>query len=198
MSESYSLPHPAAPAEPLPPKVVQAAAGRGLGHPTYVQKGANPFGNFAFGLGAAVALVLLFFGIAWVAVQIHLRALAWLGFLCLIGALIAVVMAFAALLAGFTATYLFAGGLVHTKNGKVQVVTWPEVDELLLWRAGGKSAMAGKLLCYYVITFDGRKVPIELQSAKGDKTLGERLQQIVEGLGRPVVESGPYSGRLRP
>ena len=93
---------------------------------------------------------------------------------------------------------LFAGGLVHTKNGKFQVVAWPEVDELLLWRAGGKTAMAGKLLCYYVVTFDGRKVPIELQSAKGDKTLGERLQQIVTGLGRPVVESGPYSGRLRP
>ncbi|OLB65667.1 MAG: hypothetical protein AUI10_05660 [Actinobacteria bacterium 13_2_20CM_2_72_6] len=198
MSESYSLPQPAAPAEQLPPKVVQAAAGRGLGQTTYVQKGSNPFGNFAFGIGAAVALVLVFFGIAWVAVQIHFRPLAWLAFLCLIGALIAVIMAFGALIAGFTATYLFAGGLVHTKNGKVQVVTWPEVDELLLWRAGGKTAIAGKLLCYYVVTFDGRKVPIELQSAKGDKTLGEQLQGIVKSLGRPVVESGPYSGRLRP
>lgn len=198
MSESYSLSQPATPADPVPPKVAQAAADRGLGQVTYVQKGSNPFSNFAFGLGAAVALVLLFFGIAWVAVQIHFRPLAYLAFLCLIGALIAVVLAFGALIAGFTATYLFAGGLVHTKNGKVQVVAWPEVDELLLWRAGGKSAMAGKLLCYYVVAFDGRKVPIELRSAKGDKTLGEQLQQIVKSLGRPVVESGPYSGRLRP
>ena len=198
MTESYSLPQPAAPSEPLPPKVAQVAAGRGLGPVTYLQKGSNPFSNFAFGIGAAVALVLVFLGLGWVSVQIHFRALAWLAFLCLIGALIAFVLAFAALVAGFTATYLFTGGLVHTKNGKVQVVAWPEVDELLLWRAGGKTAMAGKLLCYYVVTFDGRKVPIELQSAKGDKTLGEQLQQIIKGLGRPVVESGPYSGRLRP
>jgi hypothetical protein len=198
MSESYSLSQPAVPSEPLPPKVAQAATGRGLGQLTYLQKGANPFSNFAFGIGAAVALVLVGFGLGWLTSEIRLRALAWLTVLCFIGALIAVVLSFAALLAGFTATYLFAGGLVHTKNGKVQVVAWPEVDELLLWRAGGKSSLAGKLLSYYVVTFDGRKVPIELQSAKGDKTLGEQLQQVVKGLGRPVVESGPYSGRLRP
>jgi hypothetical protein len=198
MSESYSLSQPAVPSEPLPPKVAQAATGRGLGQLTYLQKGTNPFSNFAFGIGAAVALVLVGLGIGWLTSQIHLRALAWLAFLCFVGALIAVIFSFMALFAGFTATYLFAGGLVHTKNGKVQVVAWPEVDEMLLWRAGGKTAMAGKLLCYYVVTFDGRKVPIELQSAKGDKTLGEQLQQIVKGLGRPVVESGPYSGRLRP
>jgi hypothetical protein len=198
MSESYSLPQSAASSEPLPPKVAQAAAGRALGQVTYLQKGSNPFSNFAFGIGAAVALVLVFLGLGWVSVQIHFRALAWLAFLCLIGALIAVVLAFGALIAGFTATYLFAGGLAHTKNGKIQVVAWPEVDELLLWRAGGKTSIAGKLLCYYVVTFDGRKVPIELQSAKGDTTLGEQLQQIVKSLGRPVVESGPYAGRLRP
>jgi hypothetical protein len=198
MSESYSLSQPAVPSEPLPPKVAQAATGRGLGQLTYLQKGTNPFSNFAFGIGAAVALVLVGFGLGWLTSEIRLRALAWLTVLCFIGALIAVVLSFAALLAGFTATYLFAGGLVHTKNGKVQVVAWPEVDELLLWRAGGKSSLAGKLLSYYVVTFDGRKVPIELQSAKGDKTLGEQLQQVVKGLGRPVVESGPYSGRLRP
>ena len=196
MSESYSLSQPAAPSEPVPPKVAQAATG--LGQPTYLQRGTNPFSNFIFAIGAAVALVLVGLGLGWVTTQIHLRALAWLAFLCFIGALIAVIFAFAALLAGFTATYLFAGGLVHTKNGRVQVVAWPDVDELLLWRAGGKTAMAGKLLCYYVVTFDGRKVPIELQSAKGDKALGEQLQQIVTKLGRPVVESGPYSGRLRP
>jgi hypothetical protein len=198
MTESFSLPQSAAPADPPPPKVAQAAAGRGLGPLVHAQKSTNPFANFAFGMGAAVALVLLFFGLAWVAVQLHFRPLGWLAFLCLIGALIAVVMACAALYAGFTATYLFTGGLAHTKNGNVQAVTWPEVDELLLWRAGGKTAMAGKLLCYYVVTFDGRKVGVELQSAKGDKSLGEQLQQIVARLGRPVVESGPYSGRLRP
>src|SRR2546430_9640177 len=146
MSESYSLSQPAAPSEPVPPKVAQAATGRGLGQLTYLQKGTNPFSNFIFAIGAAVALVLVGLGLGWVTTQIHLRALAWLAFLCFVGALIAVIFAFAALLAGFTATYLFAGGLVHTKNGRVQVVAWPDVDELLLWRAGGETAVVGQLL----------------------------------------------------
>jgi hypothetical protein len=30
------------------------------------------------------------------------------------------------------------------------------------------------------------------------KLLAEQLQQAVKSLGRPVVESGPYAGRLRP
>jgi hypothetical protein len=73
------------------------------------------------------------------------------------------------------------------------------VDELLLWKAGGKTdgLMYGKLLCYYIMTFDGRKVGVEARSAQGDKTLGEHLQQVVQRLGRPVKDSGPYTGRLR-
>jgi VanZ family protein len=192
-----ATPPPLAPPEPPPAKVAQAATDRALGAIVAAQKGSNPLGNFVFGIGAAVVLIGVGLGVAWLAAQIGFRALAYLALLCFVGALIAVVLSFAALLAGFTATYLYAGGVVHTKNGKVQVVAWPDLDEMLLWRAGGKSAIAGTLLCYYLITFDGRKVPIEKQSAKGDKALGEHLQQIVKNIGRPVVDSGPYTGRLR-
>ena len=46
--------------------------------------------------------------------------------------------------------------------------------------------------------WDGRKVAVEAQSSSGDKSLGEQLQQIVRQLGRPVTDSGPFVGKLRP
>jgi hypothetical protein len=125
------------------------------------------------------------------------RPLATFAFVCAAVALFAVIMAIRALLAGFTATYVFTNGLVHTKNRKIDVVTWPDIDELLLWKAGGKTTFRGKLLGYYLITLDGRKLALEARSAKGDGTVGEVLQQIVRDLGRPVRDSGPYTGRLR-
>jgi hypothetical protein len=72
------------------------------------------------------------------------------------------------------------------------------VEQLLLWRAGGKSRFAGSLLTYYVVTRDGRKVPVEAKSKSGDDSLGMRLQEMVREYGRPVVDSGPYVGRMRP
>jgi len=49
-----------------------------------------------------------------------------------------------------------------------------------------------------VVTRDGRKVPVEAKSKSGDDRLGVRLQEMVRDCGHPVVESGPYVGRLRP
>ena len=41
-------------------------------------------------------------------------------------------------------------------------------------------------------------VPVEAKSNTGDDSLGLRLQDIVGKYGRPVVDSGPYVGRMRP
>ena len=110
----------------------------------------------------------------------------------------AVVLAFMALAAGFTGAYIYADGLVHSKNGRLQVAMWPEVSEMLLWRAGGKGMLAGKLLAYYLVTFDGRKLAVEARMVDDRDVLGDQLRAIVTHYGRPVVESGPAAGVLRP
>ena len=189
---------PAQPVQPPPPKVGEAAAARQLGRLMMAQKGSNPFGNLAFGIGIAVVLVLVALGLGWAASATGIRVLGWLTCLLIVGAIIVLVYSVMALLAGFTATYLFQNGLAHTKNGKVEVVTWPEIDELWLWKAGGKTAVAGTLLCYYIVTFDGRKIPVEPASDKGDKGVGQQLEHIVRSLGRKITDSGPYVGKLRP
>lgn len=91
----------------------------------------------------------------------------------LAGAAVAVITALRRLFAGFTATYLYANGVIHTKNGRIDVVTWPEVDKLMLWEIGGRPER------YYVVTHDGRKVLVELESAQGDPTLVNMLHGIV-------------------
>lgn len=185
-------------AEAPPPKVVEAAASKQLGALVMGQKGANPFGNLFFGIGLAVAIGVVSTLIAWGATAIHLRPLAYLACLGWVAAVIVLGYSIMAGLAGFTGTYLYANGIAHVKNGKVATAAWSEVDQLWLWKAGGKTAIAGTLLCYYLVTLDGRKIPVEHASKSGDKTLGEQLQQIVRQLGRPVVDSGPYTGKLRP
>jgi hypothetical protein len=186
-----------APLDAAPLKVTQAAADRHLGTLVMWQKGSNPFGNFFFGIACAVGLVVVGLLLAWAASATKVRALAWLTCILWVIAVIVATYSVMALLAGFTATYLYTNGLVHLRNGKTEAASWPEVDELLLWKAGGKTSIAGTLLSYRVVTFDGRKISVELASNTGDRTLGEQLQQIVRQLGRPVTDSGPYVGRMR-
>lgn len=182
----------------VPGKVSDAAAQAELGHLVMSQQGSHPVGNLVFGLVVAGVLVGAGCFLSWLLDFVEIRAVAYLAFVCFVLAVIAFGMSLAALAAGFTATYLYERGLVHTKNGRVKTVKFSDVDELLLWRAGGKTALAGNLLAYYVVTRDGRKVPVEAKSKSGDDRLGVRLQEMVRDCGHPVVESGPYVGRLRP
>ncbi|GAA2687398.1 DUF6585 family protein [Actinoplanes palleronii] len=188
----------AAPPQAPPDEVLQAAASRQFGSLIAGQRGTNPFGNLAFGLGGGIALIAGGALVAWVGSLIDFRPLALLACPMIVIGLVVIVYAVMALAAGFTATYLFENGLVHTKNKKVDAVAWTEVDELWLWKAGGNTALAGNLLSYYVVTFDGRKVVVESAVGKGEQPLGPRLEQIVAQLGRPVVDSGPYVGKMRP
>ncbi|GAA4588784.1 hypothetical protein BJY16_008676 [Actinoplanes octamycinicus] len=191
-------PHPSAAPAPPPDEVLQAAASRQFGRLVAGQRGSNPFGNLAFGLGGGIALIAGGILLAWLGSLIDFRPLALLGCPLMVVGVVVLGYALAALFAGFTATYLFEQGLVHTKNKKLDAVAWSEVDQLWLWKAGGNNALTGKLLCYYVVTFDGRKVPVEVAVAKGEQPLGPQLEQIVAQLGRPVVDSGPLVGKMRP
>jgi hypothetical protein len=182
----------------VPAKVSDAAAKADLRGLIMAQQGSHPVGNLVFMLVVAGVLVGAGFLLSWVTGIVEIRAVAFLGLVCFVLAFIAVAMSVAALAAGFTATYLYERGLVHTKNRRVQTVPFSDVDELLLWRAGGKNRWTGNLLTYYVVTRDGRKVPVEARSNSGDDSLGLRLQDIVREYGRAVVDSGPYVGRMRP
>jgi hypothetical protein len=182
----------------LPGKVSDAAAQAELGKLVVTQQGSHPVGNLVFGLVVAGVLVASGFLLSWLTGIVELRVVAFLAFVCFVLALIVFAMSLAALASGFTATYLYERGLVHTKNVRLKTVAFSDVDELLLWRAGGKTALAGTLLAYYVVTRDGQKIAVEAKSKSGEDSLGLRLQEIVREHGRPVVESGPYVGRLRP
>ncbi|MCW2885362.1 MAG: hypothetical protein QOE54_3182 [Streptosporangiaceae bacterium] len=180
------------PAEQPPPKVTELAAAQRLGDLLSSRKGSTPFANAFF----ALAVAALLFGVTVVLALLRLaRGVAVFTFACSVG--IAFLSLFA-LLAGFTGAYLYTGGLVHRKNGRLSAVRWPDVSELLLWRAGGRTRLAGRLLCYHVVTRSGRKLPIEAHVGAGRDAFGELLEQKIRQEGGQVVESGPYSGRLRP
>ncbi|SDS60420.1 DUF6585 family protein [Actinoplanes derwentensis] len=196
MTQPPNTPQPG-PSAP-PPEVIQAAASRQLGALVAAQRGSNPIGNLAFGVGGGIALILGGFLVGWISSLIDFRPLAFLACPMIVIGIIVLIYAVMALFAGFTATYLFENGLVHTKNKKIDAVAWSEVDQLWLWKAGGDNVLTGHLLTYYVVTFDGRKVPVEAAVGKGQEPLGPRLEQIVAQLGRPVVDSGPLVGKMRP
>ena len=103
------------------------------------------------------------------------------------------------LVRGFRATYWYENGLVYLRNGRVQVMPWSQVDEMLLWKAGGKSSMSGVMMSYIVVGFDGQRFSVAANGERepGD-TFGGRLFAMVVQLGRPVKDSGPYVGRMRP
>jgi hypothetical protein len=178
---------PEGPRSEVPGKVARAAADKQLGALVFAQRSANPVVNLVAGIALTAAVVGVATLVAWAAVTSQLRALGvWA---CCIGAVAVVVFGFsvAALFAGSTATYLYTNGIVGVRNLTVQAVSWPEVDELWLWKTP-----EGILVRYYVITFDGRKIPVLTSDKKGDKTLGEQLQRIVRQLDRPVKDNGPY------
>jgi hypothetical protein len=193
MSEEDSGSAPPAPTapEPTPPEVGRVAAERGLGALRRAQKGSNPLARFARGMAYAVGWLLGLCGLGLLFQRWDLGPLGLLALPLLVGAAVAVITAVRRLFAGFTATYLYANGLIHTKNGRIQVVTWPEVDKLMVWEIGGRAER------YYVVTHDGRKVLVEFESAQGDATLGIMVQEIMQKLGRPIVAAGPSARRLR-
>lgn len=183
---------PASVPSPPPARVDRLAASRRLGAHVANRRGSNPFANALFCVVAAVAA----FGVVAVIAWLELRFLRYLAILAFAASIVALIGAVLSLLAGFTGAYLYANGLVRSKNGRLRAVTWPEVDRLLLWR--GAKLLEGKLLCYYVVTREGRKLSIEAREVDGRDDFGEALQAHVRAAGGQVVESGPAAGVMRP
>jgi hypothetical protein len=180
-----------APEQP-PVRVTELATAERLGDLVSCRQGANPFANAVAGLGVAAVLFGVTMALALLDVARGVAAVTFAG---------SVVIAFLslfALLAGFTGAYLYTGGLVHRRSGRLSAVRWPDVTQLLLWRAGGRTRLAGRPLCYHVVTRSGRRLPIEAHVGEGRDAFGELLEQQVRQGGGQVVESGPYSGPPAP
>jgi hypothetical protein len=184
-------------AQLLPDNVAQAAASRGLGACLIVQRGTRIGRTLGSGLVLSAALVAGIILLSLLAKVTGVRAFAWLVCPLFAGLLWVLYFTFLRARSGNSTSYLFEQGVIHTKYSKVELVTWPEVDEVWLWKAGGKTSLAGSLLNVFIVTFDGRKIPVGVQDQSGDTTFRERLLQTVASLGRPVKDSGPYTGRLR-
>jgi hypothetical protein len=181
------------PAQP-PAAVVQAAAAKNLGTLRRAQAGHNPIANFLTGLAASAGLFLLLLGLSWLYKAVPFFLFRWAGLAICPAMVVTLIYSFIALFGGFKGTWRYDNGLAYRKNGKVSTLAWNEIDQVLLWRAGGNTSLRGKLLSWVVVGYDGTKIDID---KKTDESFGEEICAIVAAHGRSIVESGPYSGRLR-
>jgi hypothetical protein len=181
---------PATDAGALPRRVRRAAEHSNLGALVMGGKGTG----FLRQLAVLLAVEAVLAGLLAAAMATGSRLLAWLPLIGLLGVAIVIAMR---TVSGPRRTYVFADGVVCTRFGAAKAARWDQVRELLLWRAGGKTFLAGKLLAYYLITQDGSKLAIEART-DGPDPLGEMVKDFVRRAGRPVVDSGPYHGRMRP
>jgi hypothetical protein len=80
------------------------------------------------------------------------RSVAVVAIVSLIFAVVALVFAALALVRGFTAHYLYERGLMQTRNGRPDVATWADLDEVhqVRWTSIGSPAHTR------VLMFDGR------------------------------------------
>ena len=174
---------------PVPGDIAELATRSGLGPLHRVQRGPSPFRTFARSMAYALGWLLGLCALGLFLARLDVGPLGLLAVPFLAGAIVAAIKAVRNLLVGFTTTYLFANGLIHVRNQRVDVIPWSDVDRLMV------SYFAGEQVCYRVATFSGRKIRIELESADGDPNLGLEVAHKVEELGRPIIATGPSSRR---
>jgi hypothetical protein len=174
-----------------PQKVTRAAQQHQLGALVGGRRGSNPLLNGGTGLLAGAALVGLAVLLAFLGQRVVALSMCALSFVTLL-------LGILALFGGQQSAYVFQRGLVHTTRRRVQVVDWSQVSQLLLWRAGGKSVLADRVLSHYVVTTDGRKLRVEARFDGDRDVFGDQLQATVRHAGKPVVDSGPAAGVARP
>jgi hypothetical protein len=128
------------------------------------------------------------FGLAELAFELSLPLIGIAG--------VAGIIAVLALVNGSWAAYLFTGGIVTVRNGRLRAAAWSEVDELWRWiksRELARISKKGFFDYYIVVTTDGQRLPV-LPMTKGDPTVGDQLLATVVRLGRPVTDNGPAAG----
>src|SRR4051794_12345558 len=165
---TFSSP-PRSQAQP-PPQVLAAAAEQGLGTCRMVENNLTRIRSLRSGLLMMTVLVGVIVLTYQLLIHSHTpggRGNRGLGILMLTCCFLLIWTIFATLRdlwAGNVRIFLLDNGLIFTRNKKkVDVIAWSDIDELLLWKAGGKGSLRGQLLGYCLVTFDGRKVPIAIQ-----------------------------------
>jgi hypothetical protein len=172
-----------------PKRVAAAAFARGLGPLVMATNLGNPFTGFL----TLLAVPMLAFG-ALVAINSLASLSATLAsLLALLRPLLIFLLAisllfvfgsFVLLLHGFQRYYLYAGGVVHWQNGRVRVLTWPEIAEIRCIH-GFFSMRTG-----YKLIPAGRGRPLEIAAVEGEKDgneMGRRLEELARGAGVPVI-----------
>ncbi|MFE2580465.1 DUF6585 family protein [Streptomyces sp. NPDC059378] len=185
-------------------RVTRLAAERSLGDHVFTRKNTSPL-EIVVAMAAIGALIVgALWGVNWVLSRTGtdipgLEKLVTALVLYLLAALLLVVIALPVMLwrmpKGFVRTHLYANGLVYTSYGRPLVVTWDDVDRLVLSRQiHGAKLFGGKVLAYHVISHGGHRLRIDSHPHLDSDPMGEHILNAVRLRRRPVLEGGPAAG----
>jgi hypothetical protein len=154
-----------------PDRVTGVAAERGLGPLLAASKGSNPFTNFLFALVVAALCVG-----AMVAVgSLGWRFLRPVLILALAFSLLWVFYGVVALVMGFQRFFLYAGGVVRWRNGRLRVIRWQDVVSVQRTRAFGRRTG-------YQLTVAGGGRPLVVEAVEGNEAGDEMASRLEEAL----------------
>ncbi len=154
----------------VPEYVSRAAERHGLGPMVVWRKGSNPFATFVVAVGITVVGGGLLIGVLWVLsrfidqLETGVAAIVILAGVALVGSAVVGVYG---LFKGFTAHFVYERGAIQTRNRRVNVQAWAQLDEVLENWGGLRSNP--KVLSIFVRFFDGRRWEIEAATS-GDQT----------------------------
>ncbi|WP_345351838.1 hypothetical protein [Actinoallomurus liliacearum] len=93
--------------------------------------------------------------------------------------------AIAALARGRQENYLFARGLVHSKNDELRTVEWPQVARLGSKAVGGHGLTGGRHALLHLQDGGSIKIPLTQQAATKDPFI-QNLVHLLKEHGRPI------------
>jgi hypothetical protein len=163
-----------------------AASASGLGPLVMATKGGNPFGGFVFGIVVAGLLLGAVLGVGSLGLSVGswvVTILRPLLFVALVASLLWVFGSLVTLLTGFQRFYLYAGGLVRWRNGRVRVLAWPDVAVVKRVEAFGRRSG-------YQLNPVGKGRPVVLEAVQGQEDgdeMARRLEEVLHATGRQVT-----------
>lgn len=175
----------------VPEYVSQAAEQHELGALVVWRKASNPFATFAFAIGITVIGGGLLIGVLWLLsrfvdqLESGLAAMIILVGVALVGSAVVGVYA---LFKGFTAHYAYERGAIQTRNRRVGVQTWEQLDEVMENWGGLRSNP--KVLSIFVRFFDGHRWEIEATTGSHtgrDEALLAAFVDRARRQGRPIT-----------
>lgn len=180
---------PAGAAGEQPPPDVAATAQRGqLGPHLATRQMMHPLVAGGLGLLASLASLGLLILVSYLATDIDGPVRALLRFVALffcfafVGAL---AWGIAALVRGNRSFHVYAGGFIYRHNGKMRVITWPEVTDLRPVIAK-RGAASGKIQHYQLTLHNGKHVPVPLAIVDGRDPFMDQLMAVLRHSGIPV------------